>query len=66
MLEDSEKEKDIGSWGVIREDFRKDDDVRLVEEGMKGLDRKTGQYSELCHRNKGDNRHGIYENIWNL
>lgn len=51
---------------MIREDFRKDDNVRPVEERMKDLDRKTGQYSELYHRNKGDNRHGIYENIWNL
>lgn len=37
---------------MIREDFRKDEDVRLVEEGREDLGRSAGQYSEQYHRNK--------------
>ena len=39
--------------------------VRLVEERRNDLGRQTGQYREQYHRNKGENRYAIYENIQN-
>lgn len=41
---------------MIRGDFGKDEDFRLVEEGRKDFSRKTGPQSEQRYMNKGENQ----------